>query len=76
MCHKNAVKLKRGRPNNRRPGNSEKTLVVYLGAPEYAALKEKAAAMHTSTVELAGTLLQAIVGSDLYEAVLDLGPGE
>jgi len=34
-------------------------------------LKEKAAAMHKPTVELAGTLLQAIVDSDLYDAVLD-----
>jgi hypothetical protein len=46
-------------------------LVVYMGPAEYAALARKAAQMQKSRVELAARLLEAIVGSDLYEAVLD-----
>ena len=37
----------------------------------YAALKRKAADMQKSAVELSGELLDAIISSDIYEAVLD-----
>ena len=46
-------------------------LVLYMRPAEHAALTRKAAQTQKSSVELAARLLEAIVGSDLYEAVLD-----
>jgi hypothetical protein len=74
-CCQLQVKLsRRGRPNSvetgRRDGG-EQRLVVYMRPAEYAALARKAAHMQKSSVELVARLLEAIVGSDLYEAVLD-----
>ena len=39
----------------------------------YAALEGKAVCMQKSTDELAGMLLEAIVGREIYDAVLDIG---
>jgi DNA-binding CsgD family transcriptional regulator len=46
-------------------------LVICLSDAIYAALKRKAADMQKSAVELSGELLDAIISSDIYEAVLD-----
>jgi hypothetical protein len=53
------------------PQISGQSLVVYLHAADYAALKRKAADMQKSASELSGELLTAIIRSDIYEAVLD-----
>jgi len=46
-------------------------LVICLSDAIYAALKRKAADMQKSAVELSCELLDAIISSDIYEAVLD-----
>jgi hypothetical protein len=46
-------------------------LVICLSDADYAALKRKAADMQKSAVKLSGELLEAIISSDIYEAVLD-----
>ena len=46
-------------------------LVVYLRASVYAALEQQANSMKKSAAELAELLLQAIVSSNIYDAVLD-----
>jgi hypothetical protein len=51
----------------------EPKLVVHMPPAAYAALKQKAAHMQKSADKLAGMLLEAIIGADLYEAVLDDG---
>jgi hypothetical protein len=48
-------------------------LIISLSDPVYAALERKAADMHRSVVELSRELLEAIIGGDIYEAVLDDG---
>jgi hypothetical protein len=76
-CSDFKIKLKR----SRRPGlqrtrqrqTREPHLVVHMRAAAYAALKRKAAHMEKSADELARVLLEEIVSSDLYEAVLDVG---
>ena len=47
------------------------SVVIYLQAADYGALRRKAAEMQTSVDELSGDLLKAIIRSDIYEAVLD-----
>lgn len=74
-CCELKIKLSR----RRRPGllrgsphhNGEQKLVVFLRPAEYTALRQKAACRQKSAVELAEKLLQAIICSNLYEAVLD-----
>ena len=46
-------------------------LIICLSDADYAALKRKAADMQKSAVKLSGELLEAIISSDIYEAVLD-----
>lgn len=46
-------------------------LIVGVTPAVYAALAQKAAGMQKSTDELARMLLEAVVSSDIYEAVLD-----
>ena len=46
-------------------------LLICLSDADYAALKRKAADMQKSAVKLSGELLEAIISSDIYEAVLD-----
>jgi hypothetical protein len=46
-------------------------LVIYMHPADYAALKQQAADMRKPAGELAGMLLQAIVSSNIYKAVLD-----
>jgi hypothetical protein len=52
---------------------SGQSVVVCLLAADYAALKRKAEDMHKSVSELSGELLNVIIRSDIYEAVLDDG---
>ena len=64
---------RRGRPSLV-PGfssHNESKLVVYLRPDGYAALKQRAAQMRKSPVELAGMLLEAIASANIFEAVLD-----
>jgi hypothetical protein len=66
-CSQFGIKLsQRGRRNS-----SLRKLTVPLGREEYGAIERRAAAMRKSPVELARLLLEAIVSSDLYQAVLD-----
>jgi hypothetical protein len=44
-------------------------LLICLSDADYAALKRKAANMRKSAVKLSGQLLEAIISSDIYEAV-------
>lgn len=46
-------------------------LDIYLRPAVYAGLKRKADALHKSVVDLAELLLEAVVTSDIYDAVLD-----
>jgi len=67
-CSQLKIKLRRGRR-----GVLKQRLVVYLRPADYAALDRKARQMQNSAVELAEMLLEAIISSNIYEAVLDDG---
>jgi hypothetical protein len=67
-CHLKIELRRRGRPTRQIGWRS---VVSYLHAADYAALKRKAAEMEKSAGELAGELLKAIICSEIYEAVLD-----
>ena len=66
---------RRGRPRSlpRQSGDVRHRLVVYLRPDRFTALTRKAANLRKTSVELAEDLLDAIVTSDIYEAVLDDG---
>jgi hypothetical protein len=73
-CSQFKIKLARphfGSRRNKLQPVSKRKLVVYLPPSVYAAMTRKAQDMRKSTVELAESLLRAIVNSNLYEAVLD-----
>ena|ERR1700683_173980 len=74
-CCQLKIKLvRRGRSGGQEPqqhGGQERKMVVYTRPEVYAALNRKAAHMHKSPAELAALLLEAIVSSDIYDAVLD-----
>jgi hypothetical protein len=73
-CSQLKIRLLRSQARIRRSQPlPEQSLVVYLTPTVYAALKRKAHNMQKSTVELAASLLAAIVRSNIYEAVLDEG---
>ena len=65
-CSQLKIKLRRGRR-----GVLKQRLVIYMRPADYAALERKARQLQTSSVELAGMLLEAIISSNIYEAVLD-----
>ena len=70
-CSHLKIKLRRqGRPGRKRQIAGQR-LVICLSDADYAALKRKAADMQKSAVELSCELLDAIISSDIYEAVLD-----
>jgi hypothetical protein len=70
-CCQMQIKLsRRGRPKSK-PSTGERRLSVVVGLKDYTALSRKAAYMQKSPVDLAERLLQAIISSNLYEAVLD-----
>ena len=48
-----------------------RAIVICLSDADYAALERKAADMQKSAVELSYELLEAIISSGIYEAVLD-----
>ena len=74
-CCQLKIKLvRRGRTSRKETeprSGRERKMVVYTHPEVYAALNRKAAHMHKSPVELAALLLEAIVSSDIYDAVLD-----
>jgi hypothetical protein len=78
-CCQLKIKIsKRGRPGSTRSRlpyvrerTAEQTLIfVPLQSATYTALKQKAAERHQSAIEMVGMLLEAIVGRNLYDAVL------
>ena len=73
-CCQLKIRLRRGSGSlserRRRPTRGEK-LDIYLDPAIYAGLKRKADALHRSVVDLAEKLLEAVVMSDIYDAVLD-----
>jgi hypothetical protein len=75
-CCQLKIKLtRRGRPKSRaglRDIRGQK-LTIYARPAVYSDLKRKGRDMQKSASELAGLLLEAIVSSNLYEAVLDDG---
>ena len=69
-CSQLKIKLRRqGRPGPKRQITGQ--IVICLSDADYAALKRKAADMQKSAVKLSGELLEAIISSNIYEAVLD-----
>ena len=73
-CQLKIKLIRRGRPPRRElklDGGRERKMVVHTRPEVYAALYRKAAHMHKSPLELAALLLEAIVSSDIYDAVLD-----
>ena len=60
-------------PKARRRHFRERQLIIGMNPAVYAALEQKAARKHKSTSGFARMLLEAIVSSDIYEAVLDDG---
>jgi hypothetical protein len=74
MCSQLKIQLlRRGRPSlvPGFPPHNEHKLVVNMRLDDYAALKRKAVQMHKSPVEFAAMLLKAIIGANLFDAVLD-----
>ena len=69
-CSLLKIKLRRGRRDT-----PKQRLVLYMRPADCAALERKARQMQRSSVELAAMLLEAIVSSNIYEAVLDDGEG-
>jgi hypothetical protein len=69
-CSQRNIRLgRRGRPSA--PDYAGKVkLLIYIDPDDLAALRRKAAQMNQTPVHLAAMLLQAIVASDIYEAVL------
>ena len=64
------LKIKLGRRG--RPGRiAGQRLVICLSDADYAALKRKATDMQKSAMKLSCELLEAIISSEIYEAVLD-----
>jgi hypothetical protein len=73
-CCRLKIRLRsaRGRsPERRHRFLRGKKLEVSLPPAVYADLKRKANALHKSAVDLAGGLLEAVVTSNIYDAVLD-----
>jgi hypothetical protein len=68
------IKLsKRGRPKSRPGGARMQKLTVFIAQEDYGTFCRKATDMQKSPDELAGRLLETIISSNLYEAVLDTG---
>ena len=66
-CSHLKIKLRRQRQRD----DGGQVLVIYLRDADYVALERKAVHMKKSAVELSGELLEAIIRSDIFEAVLD-----
>ncbi len=62
-----------GSPEKQQRHIQKQKLIIGLNPAVYAGLERQAAQMQKSPVELAGMLLEAIVSSEIYEAVLDEG---
>jgi|ERR1700683_1373659 len=71
-CHLEISLSRRGRPSlvPRFPSDNQGKLVVHLRADGYAALTRRAEQMRKSPVELAAMLLEAVISSNIFEAVL------
>jgi hypothetical protein len=63
---------RRGRPSlvPGFPSDNEGKIVMYMRPDSFASLTRRAAQMYKSPVELAGMLLEAVVSSNIFEAVL------
>ena len=73
-CQLKIKLIRRGRPprlGRKLDGPRERKMVVYTRPEVYEALNRRASHMRKSPVELAALLLEAIVRSDIYDAVLD-----
>ena len=73
-CSQLKIKLAQARtdvPRAQHRNVQEQKLVVGVPPAVYAALAKKAAGMQKSTDELVRMLLEAVVSSNIYEAVLD-----
>ena len=70
-CSQLKIKLRRQGQQGHIRQIAGQRLVICLSDAVYAALKRKAADMQKSAVELSCELLDAIISSDIYEAVLD-----
>jgi hypothetical protein len=74
-CCQLKIKLAQGArtdvPRAQHRNVQEQKLIVGMPPAVYTALAQKAAGMRKSTDELVGMLLEAVVSSDIYEAVLD-----
>ena len=73
-CSQRKIRLgRRGRPSAQRTGadrSGAKKLLIRMRPVHLAAFKRKAALLGKTPTELAAMLLEAIVTSDIYEAVL------
>jgi hypothetical protein len=76
-CCQLKIKLAQGArldlPSARQRHFQEQKLIIGMRPAVLAALEQKAARLQKSPTELARVLLEAIVSSDIYEAVLDDG---
>ena len=70
-CSQFNIKLRRQGQRGRIRQIAGQRLVICLNDADYAALERKAADMQKSAVQLSCELLEAIISSDIYEAVLD-----
>ena len=70
-CSQLNIKLRRQGQRGHIRQIAGQRLVICLNDADYAALERKAADMQKSAVELSCELLEAIISSDIYEAVLD-----
>ena len=70
-CSQLKIKLRRQGQQGHIRQIAGQRLVICLSDAVYAALKRKAADMQKSAVQLSCELLEAIISSDIYEAVLD-----
>ena len=73
-CHLKIPLSRRGRPGLVPDPFDKEKLVVYMPRADFDALREQASHMRKPAGELAGMLLQAIVSSNIYKAVLDQDP--
>jgi hypothetical protein len=70
-CQLKIPLYRRGRPSLVPTWPEREKLIIYMQAASYDALKRRAARMRKTTGELVEMLLQEIVSSDIYDAVLD-----
>ena len=70
-CCQHKIRLSRRRHPSLIPSLGRRKLVVYIPPEDYAALERQAGHMRKSVVDLAASLLEAIIRANIYDAVLD-----